>query len=145
MDVGEVLDQKAAGLVGVSPNMPIPEAARVLTSKGIGAAVVTDQPGKMVGILSERDISRGVSNNAANIMTMKVGDVMTRKVMTCKPEDSIMTVVSVMTANGIRHLPVVDEEGTLMGMISMRDAMSAWMAQLREENASLREAAGAGA
>lgn len=142
MNVRELLERKTAGIVGVSPNMPIAEAAGVLTSKGIGAAVVTDQPGKMVGILSERDISRAVSSSAANIKSMKVSDVMTRKVMTCTPDDGITSVVSVMTVNGIRHLPVM-EDGMLVGMLSMRDAMSEWLSQLREENASLREAAGA--
>jgi CBS domain-containing protein len=141
MNVRDLLERKAAGIVGVSANMPIPEAAGVLTSKGIGAAVVTDQPGRMVGILSERDISRGVSNNAASIVSMKVGDVMTRKVMTCSPDDSVTNVMAIMTANGIRHLPVL-EDGVLLGMISMRDAMNEWLAHLREENASLREAVG---
>ena len=130
MDVQELLDRKGNSVVTVNEDSSLPDAAKVLTKNGIGSAIVTEDSGKMAGILSERDISRSVGEHAAALLDKRVRDVMTRKVVSCKPSDDVADVVSSMTVNGIRHVPVLDN-GAVVGVVSIRDTAALWLDSVR--------------
>ena len=137
MDVQELLDEKGNQVITVQPGDTVPDAVQTLASNDIGAVVVTDDQGTMTGILSERDISRGVKKHGAGLMGKQVQDLMSNKVVTCTPHCSIVDVLALMNANNIRHLPVMDAQ-KVMGVISIRDATTVWLNALEEENETLR-------
>ena len=121
MDVNDLLKMKKSDKVFVIHSSDtIPQAAGALIASHIGALVVLDDNDEAVGMISERDISRAVSSDLDKLCDMRVADLMTRKIITCAPDDDIPKVMILMEANYLRHLPVV-EDGALIGMVSMRD------------------------
>jgi CBS domain-containing protein len=114
------------------------EAARLLDQRRIGALVVVDEQRSLAGILSERDIVRGLSRHGLAVMEMNVGQLMTADVLTCSPEDSIDSLMATMTSNRIRHLPVM-EGGRLAGIITIGDVVKARLEETTMQVDSLRE------
>jgi CBS domain-containing protein len=100
------------------------EAISRLTEHRIGAIIVVDDAGDLCGILSERDIVRWAAKNE-DVFSQAVGDVMTKDVVVGVPKDDIMSVAHVMTERRFRHLPIVDDSGKVIGMISIGDVMKA--------------------
>jgi len=95
----------------------------MLAENDVGAAVVSDAGTAVVGILSERDITRAVAAHGAKIADMSVQDLMVKDVITCSAASTIPEAMGIMQANRIRHLPVIAEDDSLAGIISMRDLM----------------------
>lgn len=137
MDVKELLDTKKGDVISVEADNSVPEAAMALAANEVGVVVVTDQRGEIGGILSEGDISRGLTEHGAALVKKPVGDLMTRKVISCGPEDSIIDVLSLMHDHGVRHIPVVENNGVI-GVLSLRDVTTHWLNALEEENVTLR-------
>ncbi len=121
MKVQEILD-KNAKLVTVRPEDTVETTAVLLSSNNIGAMPVRDRDGELVGILSERDIVRGFAREGSRVLEMRVRDLMSVNLSTCKPGDTLREVGEVMSRKYIRHLPVM-EDGKLVGIISLRDVM----------------------
>ena len=120
------------------PGDTVAKVAELLTVEKIGAAVVTDDQGKIVGIVSERDVIRGLHGLGPHIMDQRVANLMTAEVVTCPPTASVADAVTLMDANRIRHIPIA-EDGIAIGMISMRDVVSVRLAQLELDVEVLRE------
>ncbi|HMA51358.1 MAG TPA: CBS domain-containing protein [Magnetospirillaceae bacterium] len=114
------------------------EAAKLLDQRRIGALVVVDDQRALAGILSERDIVRGLSRHGLAVLDMQVGQLMTADVLTCTPDDSIDSLMSTMTSNRIRHLPVL-EGGRLAGIITIGDVVKARLEETTMQVDSLRE------
>ena len=122
MKVQEMLAVKSGKTVTVRPDSTIDTAANLLKLEGIGALVVSDDGENVVGILSERDIVRGLVTQGDRLMEAKVSELMTSNVKTCTAEDSIADIMGEMTRSRIRHLPVLDD-GKLSGIISIGDVV----------------------
>jgi CBS domain-containing protein len=114
------------------------DAAKLLDQRRIGALVVVDDQRSLAGILSERDIVRGLSRHGAAVLDMQVGQLMTADVLTCTPDETIEDVMATMTRNRIRHLPVL-EEGKLAGIITIGDVVKAKLEETTLQVDSLRE------
>lgn len=123
MQVKDLLDQKSPAVVSVPSGMAIPGAAGVLADRSASAAIVAGPDDKILGILSERDITRAVAKHGARIAEMQVDDLMVQDVITCIATCNIMEAMQVMQANHIRHLPVVEDGDRAIGIVSMRDMM----------------------
>ena len=123
MKVSTILATKGNKLVTIAPQQPVEEAVALFTKHNIGALIVLNDAGDLVGILSERDVVRQL-NNQDDLLSQPVQSMMTAKVITCLPQDDLMSVAHVMTERRFRHLPVV-EKGTLLGMISIGDVLKA--------------------
>jgi len=123
MDIASILATKGDTAVTVRPEQSIREALAALARHNIGAVIVADAGGSPVGILSERDIVREAARNEA-VFGRRVGDLMSRDVITGQPHDDLTTVAHTMTDKRIRHLPVVDQ-GRLVGIISIGDVLKA--------------------
>ncbi len=108
--------------VTVSRNTSIQEAARIMYEKRIGSVLVVDDDGRLIGIVTERDIVFACSQGWDS-SRHAVWEIMTENPVTVKPSDNVVTAMEKMRELGIRHLPVVDEEGRPVGMISFRDVM----------------------
>ena len=123
MKVSTILATKGNKLVTIAPQQPVEEAVALFTKHNIGALIVLNDAGDLVGILSERDVVRQL-NHQDDLLSQPVQSMMTAKVITCLPQDDLMSVANVMTERRFRHLPVV-EKGTLLGMISIGDVLKA--------------------
>ena len=123
MNIANILARKGSMAVTVRPEQSIREALALLDHHNIGALIAVEG-GLPVGILSERDIVREAAHNEGFLMRT-VGDLMTRDVITGQPHDDLPSVAHTMTERRIRHLPVVDSGGRLVGMVSIGDVVKA--------------------
>ncbi len=138
MRVGQFLQQHQSRVLTCRPEDTIQAVATILSSNHIGAMPVCDSAGKLVGVISERDLVRGFSDNPAKVLQFTVEDLMTRKVVTCAPDVEICDTMPTMARHRFRHLPVVDGE-ELVGMISVRDALGESLRETELEANVLRD------
>lgn len=108
-------------VITASPNMPVKETIKTLYEKHVGCVVLIDEDKKCIGIFTERDALRLVAENVQ--LDQPLVKVMTRNVVTIQENSSINEVRRVICAHRIRHLPVVDQKGRLVGLLSVRDLL----------------------
>ena len=123
MKVSTILATKGNKLVTIAPEQPVKEVVALLTQHNIGAIVVLDEADALVGIVSERDVVRQLIHRD-DLLNQPVKELMTAKVITCVPQDDLMSVASVMTERRFRHMPVA-EHGKLLGIFSIGDVLKA--------------------
>lgn len=123
MSVRELLSGMKGDIKTIGPKVRVETIAALLHENKVGAFPVVDTVGRMVGMLSERDIIRVVATHGAAGLLLTAEDVMTRSVCTVSIRDSVKDVMQIMTARHIRHLPVMDGD-RLVAMISIRDVIS---------------------
>jgi CBS domain-containing protein len=140
MFVKNILQGKArgAGVVTISPDASISEAAKLLATHRIGALIATEADGAIAGILSERDIVRGLAGQEDVCTTARVRDLMTAAVLTCHEDDTIDSLMKTMTDRRIRHLPVIDSDGRLIGIVTIGDVVKRRLDQADMEVDNLR-------
>jgi CBS domain-containing protein len=119
MKVRTILATKGTNVVTIRPHQSLRQAARLLARHNIGALIVVNEPGQLMGIISERDIIRAVAR-LENALVQPVSEVMTKEVIIGLPNDDLMAVVHAMTEKRFRHLPIM-EQGEIVGIISMKD------------------------
>lgn len=135
--IRQILDQKGWGSIVLSGNQTIPQVAKFLTARRIGAAPVVDDHGVLVGMLSERDIMRIVGEHGEDIKHRTAADLMTRLVASCTPSSTTLDAMLLMTNKRCRHLPVF-EDGALVGLVSIGDLVKARLEEAEFEVASMR-------
>jgi len=135
--VSSVLKNKGHDVVSVAPHQTIASVVKVLTQNRIGAAPVINEAGQLIGIISERDIIRGMSEYAGTVLTLPAEQLMTREVKTCSFEDELVDLMEVMTLQRIRHLPVI-ENGALHGIVSIGDVVKQRLEEVQSEAEDLR-------
>jgi len=139
MKVTSILKTKGTGATTTRPLTSIATAARMLRDYHIGALVVSDATGGVLGIITERDIVHGLADRGTALLDLPVSAVMTRAPATCTPDDDIQTVMSRMTRLRVRHLPVM-LEGRLHGIVSIGDVVKHRLDELELETNVLRDA-----
>jgi CBS domain-containing protein len=144
MLIRHILASKGSDVVTTRPEATVIEVAKLLKSKRIGAVVVTDSDGELCGIISERDLACGMADHGAELLAMRVADVMTREISTCSPDDGIDRLMRQMTEGRFRHLPVVDE-GRMIGIISIGDVVKHRLEELEHEAHMLQDYISGGA
>ena len=139
MSVEAILKTKGSNVFTVRPEHSVADAAALLTTKRVGVAVVCDAKGKLVGVLSERDIVKGLAQYGKAALEMPVRNVMSSPVVTCSPSDTVKSVMEVMTERRIRHLPVLEKDGDLLGIVSIGDAVNFRLHEAQLEMSVLRD------
>ncbi|CAM3131703.1 CBS domain-containing protein [Paracoccus nototheniae] len=124
-------------IVTILPETTLGEAARLLAEKRIGAVVVSRDGRRPDGILSERDIVRQLGKHGPEVLAQPVGGVMTTAVQTCTTGEDALTILERMTEGRFRHMPVVDGQGDMLGVISIGDAVSGRLKELAAEKEAL--------
>lgn len=109
--------------ISVAPTDTVYRALQVMAEKNVGAVVVCEQDA-MVGIFTERDYCRKIILMGRSSLSTQVQEIMTKNMITVKPEQQLEECLDLMARNHIRHLPV-DENGYLVDIVSMRDVMEA--------------------
>lgn len=138
MSIARILSEKGRDVLTIMPHRTLQEAAGTMAERRIGAMVVTGADGSVLGILSERDIVRAVSETGADALEEPVSRRMTAKVVTCNEGMSIDTAMEMMTAGKFRHLPVV-ENGRLCGIISIGDVVKRHIEKMEAETRAMRD------
>jgi CBS domain-containing protein len=118
--VGQVLDYKGHQVHSVTPGDTVFHALEIMAEKDVGALLVTNASGKLVGIFSERDYARKVILKGRTSKTTSVGELMTTKMYVVGPDRSLEDCLQIMTIAKVRHLPVVDGE-KVVGIITIGD------------------------
>ena len=139
MQVRHILHGKGRDVVAIGSNATICDAARLLTERKIGALVVTDGNGALIGIISERDLVRAVAKGGAAAFAEQVSAHMTPQPETCTEAETVESVMEAMTRGRFRHVPVLDEQMRLCGMISIGDVVKTRIAETVSEAAALRD------
>ena len=121
MTVAAVLREKGSAIIAVGPAALVSEVAEIITKRRIGAVVVEDGDGALIGIVSERDVVRGLTLFGAGLMTMTAAELMTKDVTTVTPQTSVTDATEIMDRGYFRHLPVRGPEGKVIGIVSIRD------------------------
>ena len=123
--VADILASKGRDVWTVSPATTIGDAARLMGEKNVGAVLVVGDQAQPVGILSERDVVRGLLRLQGDVSARPVRDLMTERVKVVKESLTIEDAMAVMTHNRFRHLPVRGDGGEIVGMISIGDVVKA--------------------
>jgi CBS domain-containing protein len=135
--IRQILNEKGWGSVTLRGEQTIPEVAAFLTASRIGAAPVVDDEGRLIGMLSERDIMRYVGELGEDTKTRTAAELMTTLVASCTPQSTILDAMLMMTNRRCRHLPVF-EDHALVGLVSIGDLVKARLEEAEFEVASLR-------
>lgn len=138
MSVKRILAEKGRDVVTIEPQISVGDAAAVLAKRRIGAAVVLDEAGAVIGIFTERDLVRAVGEKGAASLADAVADRMTRDVITCRQDATIDELMELMTTRKFRHVPVV-EQGRLDGIVSIGDVVKHRIAAVEAEHKALRD------
>ncbi len=138
MMVQELLAEKNSTVVTVGPETTLGEAARTMVDHRIGALVVADDAERLLGMVTERDLTKAIVDYAIGLVEQRVEDVMTHPVVTCAPDESVVEALYMMNSRHIRHIPILDRD-RLAGMISIRDVTGKWIELLELENRQLRD------
>lgn len=137
--VASMLNQKGTEVLTIGPDEPISAAVATLAAHNVGALVVSADGSSVGGILSERDVVRQLEVAGTDVLSMPVNLVMTSPVKTCHGTDTSDQLMARMTASRIRHLPVVDDDDALTGIISIGDVVRFRLEELETAASSLRE------
>lgn len=138
MTIAAVLRKKGNDVISVSPETLAVEVARLIAARRIGAVLVRDPQGRVLGIISERDIVRAVAERPNATHGVFVREIMTREVVMVGPDTPVDTALEIMDEGYFRHLPVVDAAGALLGIVSVRDLVKHRITLQQQDVESLR-------
>ena len=138
MTVKDILAAKGSDVATIEPSADLATAAKMLVARRIGALLVLGPDRRVAGILSERDIVRALAEGGGAALEQQVSAVMTRKVVSCTPTDTLNGLMELMTTGKFRHLPVL-VENQLVGLISIGDVVKWRLQELEQEQAELRD------
>ena len=138
MTVKAILSRKGTDVLTIEPNATLATAVKLLADRKIGAVVITGADRQVIGILSERDIVRAFASDGPAALEQQVGQVMTRRVMTCDEAETVASLMERMTQGKFRHLPVV-ERGRLAGIVSIGDVVKYRLEEMEKESSAMRE------
>jgi CBS domain-containing protein len=138
MKVRNIIGDKGREVATIRSESSISTATNLLKLKGIGALVVSEDGSQVAGIISERDIVRGLVDHGHELLDMRVSELMTRTVKTCALDADVTEIMGEMTRSRVRHLPVL-EKGALVGIVSIGDAVKIRLDELETETNVLRD------
>ena len=138
MKVSDILQVKGNKVVTVPPTATVMMLVHRLKLERVGAAIVTRDGKTIDGIVSERDVAWGLAEHGPDLLNLPVADVMTKSVLTCRPDDAITSIARIMTERRLRHLPVLSQ-GDLVGVISIGDVVKHRIDEMQLEANVLRD------
>ena len=131
MNIASILAKKGPKVFTIRPEQSIRQALALLAEHNIGALVVVDEPGRPVGIISERNIVREAARDE-QVFSKAVSEIMTKEIIVGGPHDDLISVGNTMTEKRIRHLTIMDK-GKLVGIVTLGDVVKAQRDRYRGE------------
>lgn len=138
MHVSQILTTKGNDVYSIAPDASVADLVADLHRYGVGALLVRGAAGDLVGIVSERDVVRAMASNSGAVEST-VASLMTTEVVTVSYDAPVADVMRLMTERRFRHLPVLDGEGTLIGLVSIGDVVKNRIDELEAEREALVE------
>jgi CBS domain-containing protein len=138
MTVSVLLAGKGREVVTIEPTASLAAAVALLAEKRIGAVLILGADRRITGILSERDIVRALAERGAAALDESVSSAMTRRVSTCRENETVSSIMERMTAGKFRHVPVVDQ-GRLVGIVSIGDVVKHRLHEMERDSAAMRD------
>lgn len=138
MRVLQILTNKGGDIFAITPQASVAELVRTLADRKVGALLVRESDGAIAGIVSERDIVRALGTRES-VLHDPVASIMTTDVVTVSQDADVSDLMRLMTDRRIRHVPVVDEDDTLVGVVSIGDVVKNRMDELESERAALMD------
>lgn len=129
--VKELLEEKGSNVWTINQDETVYNGLVMMAKKDVGALLVVDQEGKLVGMFSERDYARKIVLFGKSSKDTKIGDMMSTEISIVKPEDTIQNCLALMTKRKIRHLPVI-QQNKLAGIVSIGDAVNRVISDQKE-------------
>ena len=136
VQISALLRRKGHEVATIDGSASVRSALAELAERRIGALVVSSDGRHVEGILSERDIARGLHERGAALLTDPISSVMTAEVRTCSSDADVHSLAATMTEHRVRHVPVVDD-GVLIGIVSIGDVVKGRLDELEEERRQL--------
>ena len=140
MEVASILKAKGPRVETIGPDTDVRMVLHKLVTLGIGSLVVSTDGRRIHGMVSERDIVCGLNKHGQQFLDLRAGEIMSRNGPTCAPADTLQQVMAVMTRTRCRHLPVVDADGNLCGLLSIGDVVKHRLGEIELERDVLRDA-----
>ena len=137
MQISQLLRHKGRDVATIDGAESVRTALAMLAEHGVGALVVSSDGRHVEGIVSERDVARGLHSRGAELLTDPVSSLMTAEVHTCPPGARVNDLAQTMTDHRVRHVPVVDDDGVLIGIVSIGDVVKARLDELEDERKQL--------
>lgn len=138
MTIATIIAEKGTRVATVGRSDSVFGIAKMLRELRIGAVLVLDQD-SLCGIVSERDIVRALAQDGAGILEDTAEQIMTAPVITCSPDDTVQSAMALMTSRRFRHLPVLDAQGKLAGIVSIGDLVKRRIEDAEKEAAALKD------
>jgi|ERR1039458_5760979 CBS domain-containing protein len=138
MKISTLLARKGTSVATIAGDAAVSEAVAELRSHRIGALVVSTDGEHIEGIVSERDVVRGLADRGGELLDEPVSSIMTSTVFTCTPEDDADSLMAVMTERRIRHVPV-ETDGLLAGIVSIGDVVKSRIDALEKDRKELTD------
>jgi CBS domain-containing protein len=136
MKIATLLDMKGRDVVTILPAASIAEAIALLGHHNVGALVVSDDGKAVVGIVSERDVVRGIDAMGPDVLDKPVTAIMSTEIRSTTPDDSVESLMATMTEHRVRHVPVI-ADGVLAGMVSIGDVVKNRLEELEQDRNAL--------
>jgi CBS domain-containing protein len=136
VQISSLLRRKGHEVATIQGSESVRAALAMLAEHGIGALVVSSDGRRVEGIVSERDVARGLHERGAGLLGDPISSVMTPEVHTCTPHVQLTDLARLMTDERVRHVPVVDDDA-LVGIVSIGDVVKARLDELEEERRQL--------
>lgn len=136
--VATIIDRKGRDVVTIEPDRTLADAAELMAGRGIGAVVVSGDGHRVEGVLSERDLVAHLAVTGSGTLQLAVREAMTSEVATCTMATSTDELAMLMTERRFRHVPVVDDEGLLLAIVSIGDVVRSRLDELSAETEQLQ-------
>ena len=138
MTVSRILARKGRAVTLAEPHATLRDIVDILADKHIGALIVSDASGALLGIVSERDVVRALATHGPDALEAPVTHYMTRDVVTASEDDSVIAIAQKMSNGRFRHMPVM-KDGRIVGIVSTGDAIKFRLEQMERDQDALRE------
>jgi CBS domain-containing protein len=139
VNIDTILGVKGRQVHTVTAQLTVGDAMRRMHEARVSCLIVSEDGANPDGIVSDRGLMSVFVEQGTEVLGRPLGEVMTRKLYTCSPGDSVGAIMSVMTERRIRHIPVVDADGRLCGLVSIGDIVKHHVDEIQREAADLRE------
>lgn len=138
MQLSTIIGAKGGSVVTIHPDATVGELIGMLTAHNVGALVVSTDGRSITGIVSERDVVHTLSHGADSLQ-QSVASIMTTTVFCAPPDAHVDDLMQVMTEKRVRHIPVTDPDGVLLGIVSIGDVVKSRLGELEGERQALME------
>jgi CBS domain-containing protein len=139
MIIESILKSKGSEVRISTPDATVAETLHRMRHERIGAVVISEDQTSIAGIVSDRGIMDAIADRGVEVLSERVASVMTRKVFTCSRHDRVSAIMALMTNRRIRHVPVVEEDGRLCGIVSIGDIVKHQLDKVQREAEMMRE------